>query len=404
MRELKRLERRIHWCECIHLGLTTLSVAVTLALLFKEDDPLYRLVWAIGTVIPVQIIRLISERVSKLWLRALLCVGVLAAAIFVARNDFHWIYYVIACIPILISGLFLPRPNGKLIFTRPNVIALLGSVLPYAIGQVTQVPLLSRIAIALSALITLNFFLHFNQSRLLTDIRMSVHAEVSVHGMIRQNQKVVAIFILAGILVLAAIPFLLRTEPPQTEETYLVESPEETPAPTPTPFIPKQYTLTRDDRSINLDFLTYFALPFVFAPLLVVAGLIYCIYMLFSSIDRRKKHDLPEIDDTVTIERLEPETDKRARERLTGYEKKIRRHYERLIKSRAPKESQLTTLTPTELEQTARIHGNGAETIHEVYRNTRYSGKPATKESYAAFRDAVKSLPAVQAQRKDADV
>lgn len=400
MKELKRLERRIHWCECIHLALMTLSVTVTLALLFKEDDPFYRLTWAVGAVIPVQLIRFLSERIKRLWLRALSCLGVVGLSVLVTWNDYHWVYYAIACLPILISGLFLPRPNGKLIFTRPNIVAVLGTVIPYAIGQVTQVPLLSRIAIALSALTTLNFLLHLNQSRLLMDIRMSVHAEVSVTGLIRQNRKAVAVFVLVGVLVIAAIPFLLKARPPETEDTREAYIAEETPEPTPTPFFPKQYTLTRDDRPINLEFLPYLVAGFALSALAVVAvGFVYLIYMLITSIDRRKKHALPEVDDPLTVERLEPEPGRREKERLTGYEKKIRRHYEKLIKSRTPKEARLNVLTPTELEERARIRGEGAETIHEVYRKTRYSGEPATKESYTAFKEAVKTLPA---QRKDA--
>mgnify|MGYP002866573661 CR=1 FL=1 len=126
---------------------------------------------------------------------------------------------------------------------------------------------------------------------LLMDIRMSVHAEVSVTGLIRQNRKAVAVFVLVGVLVIAAIPFLLKARPPETEDTREAYIAAETPEPTPTPFFPKQYTLTRDDRPINLEFLPYLVAGFALSALAVVAvGFVYLIYMLITSIDRRKKH------------------------------------------------------------------------------------------------------------------
>lgn len=52
-------------------------------------------------------------------------------------------------------------------------------------------------------------------------------------------------------------------------------------------------------------------------------------------------------------------------------------------------------MTPTELEKAADVSGDGADTIHDVYMRTRYSGEPATKEGYAAFKEAVRALPDV---------
>lgn len=400
MKELKGLERRLRIGECIHLALMTLCFSVTIALLFKEDDQMYRLLWALGAVIPVELIRLICARIEKKLPRFLLALGVFAVTIVVTQKNYHVVYYAPPCIPILISGLFLPRSKGRLIFTIPNVIALFVPVLVYAVGQVTQVPLLSRIAIVLSALTTLNFFLYLNQSRLLRDIGMSVKTEVSVTGLIRQNRKVVLIFVLAGILMLTAIPFILRAVPPATQDSREGFIPAASSEPIPTPVIVNDYMKDPESKPLNMKLLEMIptgiaVATFIALGICMVLGIGYLIFWLIGSINRRSKRSTPEVEDGMTYERIEPESASREKERLTGYERKIRRRYERLIKNRAPEDAILTPLTQTELETVADVRGEGAETVHEIYSRTRYSPEPATRESYAAFKDAVRSLPAV---------
>lgn len=393
MKELKGLERRMRISEGVHLALMAICFSITIALLFKEDDQMYRLLWGLGVVIPVSLIRVICLYVNKKPLRILLTAVVFAATMFVTRNNYHFVYYLLTCIPITISGLFLPRPKGRLIFSIPNVASLVAVFVPYGMGQAAHVPLLSRLAVALSALLTLNFFLYLNQNRLLTDIRMSIHTEVSVSGLIRQNTKVVAIFFAAGILVLAAIPFLLKAAPQTTEQLEEIEITETAEPELLTPD-PKDYMNVPEGEEINLDFIPM-AMGFLMmlGPILVLVGLGFLIYYLLSRIEGKKKHPLPEIRETMTVEKLAPEALTREKEHVTGYEKKIRRRYEKLIKSRTAKDARLSPLTPTELERAAEVAGDGAETIHTVYRETRYSGEPATRESYAAFKEALRSLP-----------
>lgn len=393
MKELKGLERRMRFSEGVHLALMALCVSITIALLFKEDDQIYRLLWALGVVIPVSLIRLICLYVEKKPLQIVLTAAVFAAAMFVTRKNYHFVYYLLACLPITISGLFLPRPSGRLIFSIPSIPSLIAVFVPYGMGQAAHVPLLSRLAVALSALITLNYFLYLNQSRLLRDIRMSIHTEVSVSGLIRQNMKVVAIFFAAGVLVLAAIPFLMKAAPQTTEQLEEIEI-EETAEPDLTTPDPKDYMTLPDAEEINLDFIpmTMGFLMFL-GPIIVLIGLGFLIYYLISRIEGKKKHPLPEIRETMTVEKLAPEALTREKEHVTGYEKKIRRRYEKLIRSRAQKDTRLSPLTPTELERAAEVEGDGAETIHNVYRETRYSEEPATRESYAAFKEALRSLP-----------
>ena len=94
---------------------------------------------------------------------------------------------------------------------------------------------------------------------------------------------------------------------------------------------------------------------------------------------------------------------KKDEEPLTGYEKKLRRRYEKLIRSRTPKNTSLMAMTPTELETAAGMDGPAARIVHDLYSRTRYSQEPATRESYAAFKEAVQQLPDAD-RSKTADV
>ena len=66
MREIKRLERSLDLLCCVHLGLMTLLLAFSIALLYQDENPALRVLWALGTVIPVQLIHQICLRENPL--------------------------------------------------------------------------------------------------------------------------------------------------------------------------------------------------------------------------------------------------------------------------------------------------------------------------------------------------
>ena len=401
MKELRGLERRIRILECIHLALVTLCISLVMTIFVGDKNETVRLIMAIGAIIPAQIIRFICDHVKKTLPKTLLSLAVTAAATVATVWNNYWGCYLTCCVPILISGLLLPRHRNRLIFTIPNLIVLILTLLIYTLGKVLKTPLLCSVSVILAALITLNYFLYLNQTRLLDSIgtaAIALKATVSVSGLIRQNRKVVAGFLLAAILVIASVPILIRvletekvTEP--REETVSVALP--SPTPTPKPEGMKDYRKSEGADPINAEFLL--SLPYALAFLIMLgfaAGFVAFIIMIIGSIVKQKDGPL-DVEDGMTIERLKREDASKGKEHLSGYEKKIRRGYERLIKNRAPRKAKLAAMTPTELEQTADVYGDGADTIHDVYTRTRYSGEPATKESYAAFKEAVRSLPGV---------
>ena len=401
MKELRELERRIRLLECLHLALVTLCISLIMTIFVGEKNEPVRLLMAIGAIIPAQIIRFICDRVEKLFPKVILSLAVTGAAMAATFWNNYSGCYLACCIPILISGLLLPRHRNRQILMIPTLIALIPNFLIYVLGKVLQKPMLCSVSAVLAALITLNYFLYMNQTRLLDNIGTAVialKATVSVSGLIRQNRKVVAGFLLAAILLIASVPILIgilgteKTVEPR-EETVSVALP--SPTPTPEPEGMKDYRKSEQAEPINAEFLL--SLPYALAFFIMLgfaAGFVAFIFVIISYIIGQKDGPL-DVEDGMTIERLKLEDASNGKERLSGYEKKIRRGYEKLIKHRAHEKAKLAVMTPTELEKAADVSGDGADTIHDVYMRTRYSGEPATKEGYAAFKEAVRALPDV---------
>ena len=396
MNEIQKLERRIHWSECFHLALLTLLLAFPIALLFREDSQTYRALWALGTVIPVQLIRFICERVKKRSVRTLLSLSVFALTMVITWHRFHWTYYLLCCVPILISGLLLPRSKGKLLLTNPTIPSLFAWLPAYAVGKSVGISLVTFLALILTALLILNYHVHTNQTRLLDEIRLPASAgtEVSATSMIRQNRKQLFVYALVGILLLSAIPLLFEKERDELPDLPALESDQAIEVVTEETKANREYRPTGDAKPLHLeafkDIVTWIVI--LIPAIGVIVSTIFGIRFLIDLINRRKKPPVEERHEGMSIERLDEEDTTRKRERLTGYEKKIRRRYEKLILRRTEPSARLSALTPTELESCADVSGPGAEIIHEIYRQTRYSSEPATRESYSAFKEAIRTL------------
>ena len=399
MKEIEKLQRRIHCCECVHLGLMTLALAFPLILTFQSDDRNTQILLALGTVIPVQLIRFLCERTERKALRLLSSLAVVGLSILLTWTEERWSVYLLCCVPILISGVFLPRSKGRILLTVPSPWAAFALLAAYSYGRAVEsygVPLIAKVILILTALTTINYFIYTSQTKLLTDIRGTPGTEVSVSGMIRQNRKTLFAFLLLGALILTAFPFLLRTETAETPPLLPVETGTEQPVPVAAiePGAKREYGRTGEGRPLRLetikDVLTWILI--LIPTVGVILSIVYAMRTLLDSLARTKKIPEPKDKDGLCIERLEVDETRRKREKLTGWEKKIRRRYEKLILRRTPESAALNALTPTELERAADVRGPGAEIVHRLYSETRYSEAPADRDRYAAFKEAVKAL------------
>ena len=157
----------------------------------------------------------------------------------------------------------------------------------------------------------------------------------------------------------------------------------------------KEYAKTQDGRPLHLelykDILVWILvlIPSVGVIISAIAG----IRILLEMISKKKKRSPLRDKDGLTIERLEDEETKRQKEKLTGWERKIRRRYEKLILRRTPASVPLNALTPTELERTAGL-SDRQETgeLHGIYERTRYGAESPDRETYRRFKELAKVL------------
>lgn len=396
MKEIQKLERHVTWTECIHLALMTLCLGIPIALIYTDDPQLYRLAWGAGTVIPVQLVRLFCAKLERKPLQLLSCALLTGLTLFLTAWDHHWVYYLSTLVPILFTGLCLPRHKGKVILTVPSIYALFFPLPFYALGKGLGVQMMSSIEVVLAALITLNFYVYTNQTRLLRDIRLSTGTEISILSIIRQNRRVLAVFALIGVMILAFVPFIITRESPPPRVVEIEESRslvEESTTNAPTEYT-RDLRPSKNLEPVDMNFLrtAFYGTVAVVGIVGIVTILVVAAKFLLSLVEKKRKHGQPRQTEGLMIERLDEEEPEQEKERLSGYEKKLRRRYQKLIRSRIPEDTRISALTPTELERKAELRGPGLETVHELYRKTRYSPEPTDRERYTAFKEAVKNL------------
>ncbi|MBQ1410740.1 MAG: hypothetical protein IIY94_05640 [Oscillospiraceae bacterium] len=399
MKELKKLDRHIRWSECFHLSLITLYFAFLINLITANGDEKIRILLALGTVIPAQLIRFLCAHIEKKRFRLLASLGVMGVTIFLTWKDENWACYLLACLPILISGIFLPRSKDRILITVPSPYALIFAFLSFALGKAVEglgVPYVADLSLALTALMTINFFLYLNLTRLAWNIRMSADAEVSVSSMVRQNRKVIVCYLVIGCLILTAIPFLLQKSPQREPIEMIVEETGVIPVETAAEQKDERvFTSTPEgERELHLDWLNdLLSWTLVLGALsLAFFGGILGIRTLLEK-TKTKKLMPPTVTDGLVVERLDEKETKQKKEKLSGWEKKIRRRYEKLILGRAPCGERLYALTPAELETVAKIADKPENAaLHALYEQTRYGTGIPTKEDYQRFKDYAKAL------------
>lgn len=397
MKEIKKLERIVSFICCVHLALMTLCLSLSVGLTYPGDNMTVCILWALGAVIPVQIIHQLCLRVKERLPKVLLCILVTVIAVLVPDNGLRRFYYALCCGVILISGLLINRPRGRIVLTVPKGYHLLASSLLYCFGKIIRSPVMSGLAIALFVLMTLTLCFYRNQEKVLRTLRDASKEDVSRTAIIILNRRVIVLFAALGMLVLALVPWLLTWQgervSPYDETTVSAAVTTTTTEPVTQVTIPKDVVITDPGELISYDGVGT-VLTWIFVA--VIAGILGII--LFAVISDllnieggNPRHTNPDKEQEWSIERLEPEEleEEDREEAAVGYDKKLRRRYQKLIRGRTPRNANLSPLTPTELEREAKLKGPGAETIHELYQQTRYGPGSATRESYQKFKEAV---------------
>ena len=211
------------------------------------------------------------------------------------------------------------------------------------------------------------------------------------------NRRVTTVFLLLSVLILTAVPFLIREQEQTPIPIALVEVTDtaaET-EPETAPWEGAVFIPEGPGRLLNYDAVGEALQYLLFAVLIIIVIMIVfaVISALRAVIGSKSKHSDREEETEWEIERLESAESPPDAESAAGYERKLRRRYEKLIRSRTEQDARLEPLTPAELGEAAELRGPAAETVRELYEQTRYGPEPADKDRYSRFKQALHSLP-----------
>lgn len=396
MKDLRRLELSLRVIEGFYLALMTLCVSLPCALLLQGNREGPALWWGLGAAAPVELIAGLCYWLKPSLRRVLACLGVTALAVVLTLAEARWVYYLLCCGLMLLSGLVMDRPRGRLIFTVPKAYHAVYGLIVYALGRMVSNRLLCVAGVVLGALQILCYFFYTGRAQLLSSLRDSKDTELAPSAMIRLNRRTTLVYFLLAALVLAAIPMLLRRPVRVTEA----------PAGTGIPLITQNYDAPEiDPQNIVLE-------PDYGAPIsyegagnvLTVLGLILAacvVALVFVAIwqyirmflGEGSKHEDRPTEAGWSLERLDRPSPKAVKERVTGYEKRVRRRYEKLILRRTHPEAELRTRTPEELESEAGLAGRReTDELHEIYERARYSPETPDREIYHRVKELIKTL------------
>lgn len=388
---------------CAVLELGTLwqwvcCLSLPLFLVFTETPTAATCFWAVGAALPVTAVCLLCKKLKKHSRQLLASVAVGALAVLCCRTPLQRVFYAICTGLYIVPAVLFPRPRGNMPLTTPRVFCPVFHFMDYALGMAVKSALLQKASVFLAFFYLLLYLLYRNLSRL----RSALHdsgAKVSSASMIQVNRRMISWFLALVAVAVIAVPWILRKMPTPTAESSQVE---------PGSFYvtdTQSYAQPEEDSERTVQTEHPFDLSFVddlstVLGIALAAAALACAVLAVVSVlrqtDTQRQHDDTAGKERMTIQRLDdrqPPSGSAPEPKPTGYDRRIRRLYAKLIASRT--NQRLSPLTPRELEAAAGIpatpHG---QTLHRLYEKARYASDECTRDDYLRLKDAVKAIRA----------
>lgn len=399
MNPVKSLSLGMRIAEKVWLSLLPPCISLPFACIFEDGTP-EALAWAFLVILPVQAICLVCEKLKKKLHRFLASFAIAVAAFFLATTDLRSFYFSLCCLPILVAGVWVGRPGGKIVLTVPKLYHPLFSLLPYGCAQISDNALLRWISVGLAVVMLVVLILHRAQSRLLTEMSLETKAPAAARSMVRESRRSTLLFVGILVAVIVAVPLLLSLLPGRKtpERPPLSTAVIETQEPVIETHQARHGTPLPEGKPI-LRFVepmiivaAFFIVGFAFTILII--GLIHFLRRIRDDKDKIRNHG----EEDLVVEALDvpPRGEKKKQEpEPKGYAKRIRRRFRKLIQSHADPEANLSPLTPAELARSAGLpEGEPAAQIRAVYEKARYSPDAVGREDYLALKEAIEAIEA----------
>ena len=399
MKELKSLNRTLVLLEGVHLCLMCWCLSLSLLFLVPEYPPVSQLLWALGAAIPTLAIWAVCISPLAPAVRVPVCLGVCGLCMLLPTGILRLCWTLCAGL-IALAGCFLHRPDGKVLMTVPKPWHAMAFLTCFGMARFIGGALPAAASAALVLLYILNNLL-YSHSRRLRSLLCDPRTEtLSAARMVRNGRIMVWGFVFAAAAVLVAVPLLVTQPDQHVEWTPAAEDPM-TP---PTEDLEEQMAQLRpgglnsdrgDPESTEIANRIVLRVFVIFMLASLALSLIGLILRLLWIENGKKRNRTLTRDAGLTVEPLPPETaaETEPEPPAEGWEKRIRRRYQSLIASRAAKGSQLSPLTPTQLEQTAGLpEGEARSALHALYEKARYGSEACSREDDAAVKAAVRRL------------
>lgn len=398
MREVKLLTRLLGALEAAHLFVLTGCLSLVLAFTVQELPDTAELFWALGAGLAVLAVNLPCRRLEKKLPRLFVGLGVLGLSLLVCPTGMLRLIYGVCVGLQILTVTVLPRPEGKTVLSVPKLYHAPALLLLYAFSRIFQNDVMQLAAVTLSAVFAVVCLVYLQAGRLLSALCDKSAAAVSDRGIVRLNRRLMLAFCILGAALIVAVPLLWKPRPPQEAVTPVETAEYETEQAT-------QHTVEVQDGEwidvpsgdpVDLEPMTTSAellilLLIILVVLLTAAAVVYAVRSLSNDRVRRR---VPARQDDLT-ERLPPQDPERPAVADTAggsWARRIRRQYQRLIRTKTEKHISLSALTPAELERAAGLQGPARERLHGLYEKARYSGESCEKEDYLAAKTAINTL------------
>lgn len=388
-----RLLKTAYILETAYFALIYCCISLPITLIFMADKGFIPLLWAVGVIVPVTAIRLICDRIAKKSRRFLASTAIVALSLIICQSAISRIAYLLCGVIAVVICCFVNRPDGKPLLTVPKFYHAPLVPVVYAFGAIVNDDRLKISAYVVALLFAIIYILHRNTTRLLSALRENRgESRVSAEGILRQNRRMIAVFLILLAVGLLLIPLIISNLPDYSGAESIIEphysTPIEETSDEPISGIDGE-TLLPQGEPINFKpFESALLALFIFS---IVGALVMVAYAIISALrnvgNDKAKHAEPN-ENTLVIESLSPESEPKKREspKADSWQKRIRKKYAKTIKSSGGEIS--NAMTPTELESAVSLPPteNTAQ-LHDIYEQARYSAHDMGKDDYKKIKN-----------------
>ena len=398
MNETRLLSRMLAVFETLHVFVLSCCLTIPLLFFVQEFSDEAELCWALGAALPVLALHLCGRKTTSKKILLPLGLGLWILCLLVCRTTILRFVYSLALLLQLLIQTVVPKPKGKPLLSVPSFWHAPMPLLIYCLARAMAKDAVITIALSLTVLYLVNTLLYLQASRLQRALYEQSIGAVSDRGIVRLNLRMMTVYCIVGAIAVVAVPLLLSARPAAeaapAQAVGVYES-AETESQAPEPLPPIEITTLPAGDPIRTEPFTDAILLILGIFTFIVLGLaVYAMFSWLFTIDTDKLRHRKGQEDGFVVEQLDTPEERRRRPQSgrSSWSGRIRRLYQKLIRSKTEKGSALHALTPTELEQAASLEGSDRQTLHMLYEKARYANTACDKSDYLSARAAAQRL------------